>query len=1640
MSAAISVSQSLLVFNAVQNSNPSPIETLTITNSGDADLSLNGISVADDPAHTAGGSARFALLNAASVPTALSAGASFGLQINYSAIAAGIDWAILDIASGDPNTPVDAIQLHGIGTTGLGGGNQPSLMRILQAYNQPNYANVGETDPTSAYYPEPPAVNSDEVTLQELTKAGPGPVTFNVLASFTANSTKPYTLGWYNVSNPAISKQTLFFTPTNESQSVYVQPQGLTSFDPGTAVFGFYNPSATVKVNGAGPLVTGYSQDALNTYDTTDQRKFRFFPAEHADGSVIPNSYIMTSTEWYSPAGYDFTNIVAIVSNVMPAPNAPGGPVLTVNNPVALPHSNALIFNRIQFPNSTVGDTVHDSNTITLENTGEGNLVISNVAVAATTGSNGGTQYQLVNPPAFPLTLGPGQSQPITVQFVLSQDNANGHSGNETNSAGNGGGGSDYPGTLTISSNDTIAPNTVLPLAGWWQEHSESENEPSLQTIVNMMIGYGTNINPSAINFLNQSTSPTAPPIYYGEEVVSPYWASADTSTAIQVQQIDAYHTQGDTSGLKWFAQGSATTTSILNTGSDVGQTFFPLNSAGTAPATGSFSPTTNFGFEVLNPNEYSDDAKNVGDDASGHEIRFYPVRDSSGVLVPNTYLLCADYPNGVNQNFDFQDNLYLVTNIRPAVPVTVAKPQSTAGAATPAAVVAMETNSGVALQWVPVLDSTLTGYNIYSSLSANTGYNLVTTASPAASVYVDSSALPGQTLYYRVTAVNSTGESLGVQTSVVTTGTPTTNLQSIAINENPAGSTTTITQNQDYTITAGGPGVSGTSDGFRYVFAAETGDFDVAVKVNSLTVAGNFSTAGIMARDSLSANGANVYMSASPTNFRFKYRLSDGATENVTAGSTALTYPNVYVRLKRVGSVFSGYSSTDGVIWTLMGQQTVATLQATCYLGLAVAANTTATTTTANLTGYGAPTLYTGPLLTPATYSAVSTQTIQEPVLSGSIDPSGTIVASTFTITSPPSGGGTASFNPATGLLTYASAPNFVGTESLTYTIADTNNQVSAPTTITFNVTSSKPVAVDDKGAAVAGQPAQIDVLSNDTDIVSTLNPATVAIVSPPVSGASITVDPTTGLLTYLAPISFIGTDTFTYDVSDFQGQLSSVATVTVDVTATKITTKPITVTATVNTNSSFKILTGATDSNGSIQPGTVTLTSTPVEGAVARVNSDGSIAYTPAPNYVGPDSFTYTVADNKGHLSNPQTVTVNVGMTFGTAVTNPHSLSFTSADGAAVTMTLNKGTVLVYFSSAGTLSVVGTRAFVTGAGEQISNLVISNTVYASRLSILTKGAGTVQIGGLSDSSSLRSIIGTSTYLSGTINLRGISQLQVAQISNANVTIGTGIIGGFSLLVPSVGDTNISSGVPIRLIKTNSWNATTMGSSNITAPLIGSIIDPGVFQASLRLTGLGLDLAAAQIRGQLSNANWQVSGTIGSLQLGGLTGSITAAHARGIRVLGSVNPGSALHFTGGGLSLGALNVAGAISGTTITTAGNVGQIIAALMTDDSVLIGAAAGTTIATASPGNVGAATLGNLRLTGAGMLAFSNTTLIAHTIGTATLNIVDTADANPAPDGIALITTRSITGTANGSVFRFLPSSVSPDVFGQFEILRV
>ncbi len=85
--------------------------------------------------------------------------------------------------------------------------------------------------------------------------------------------------------------------------------------------------------------------------------------------------------------------------------------------------------------------------------------------------------------------------------------------------------------------------------------------------------------------------------------------------------------------------------------------------------------------------------------------------------------------------------------------------------------------------------------------------------------------------------------------------------------------------------------------------------------------------------------------------------------------------------------------------------------------------------------------------------------------------------------------------------------------------------------------------------------------------------------------------------------------------------------------------------------------VLGNDTDPDG--DPLTAVLVTGPAHGTIV-FNPDGSFVYTPAADYTGPDSFTYTVSDGD-QSSAPATVTLNVNPANDppTAVANTYSLA---------------------------------------------------------------------------------------------------------------------------------------------------------------------------------------------------------------------------------------------------------------------------------------------------------------------------------------------------------------------------------------------
>jgi hypothetical protein len=154
-------------------------------------------------------------------------------------------------------------------------------------------------------------------------------------------------------------------------------------------------------------------------------------------------------------------------------------------------------------------------------------------------------------------------------------------------------------------------------------------------------------------------------------------------------------------------------------------------------------------------------------------------------------------------------------------------------------------------------------------------------------------------------------------------------------------GATTAVAGGYDVSSRSGE--IGGTSDKFHFAHEERSGDFDVQVRVDGVTITDAFVEAGLMARESLAANAryAAVFSSSAQLGCYFESRAT-AATAAVSVSPPTgfpVNYPQTYLRLKRTGNVFTGFGSFDGNSWQQLGATTSA-IPGTVFFGLALASH----------------------------------------------------------------------------------------------------------------------------------------------------------------------------------------------------------------------------------------------------------------------------------------------------------------------------------------------------------------------------------------------------------------------------------------------------------------------------------------------------------------------------------------------------------------------------------------------------------------------------------------------------------------------------------------------------------------------------
>ena len=226
--------------------------------------------------------------------------------------------------------------------------------------------------------------------------------------------------------------------------------------------------------------------------------------------------------------------------------------------------------------------------------------------------------------------------------------------------------------------------------------------------------------------------------------------------------------------------------------------------------------------------------------------------------------------------------------------------------------------------------------------------------------------------------------------------------------------------------------------------------------------------------------------------------------------------------------------------------------------------------------------------------------------------------------------------------IATYTPTINENGTDTFTYKLSNSN---TATATITITPVNDPPVAVADAYSVLEDSGLNsLNLVLNDTDIDTATSTLTLTSVTTS-GGGTVAINADNKSVDYTPANNFNGTETITYTVSD--GSLSD-NTGVLTITVTPVNDPPVAVADayTVLEDSglnSLNLVLNDTDIDTATSTLTLISVTTSGSGTVA-INADNkSVDYTPANNFNGTETITYTVSD--GSLSdNTGVLTITV------------------------------------------------------------------------------------------------------------------------------------------------------------------------------------------------------------------------------------------------------------------------------------------------------------------------------------------------------------------------------------------------------------
>jgi hypothetical protein len=392
---------STIAFGSQTITTTSAAQTLTLSNTGNA--SLTGIAVF----LTGANPGDFADTSACG--TTLAAGASCNISVTFTPASATSFTATLSVADNATGSPQTA-SLTGTGTaaaapvatltpTTVAFGNQAvSTTSSAQTVVLSNTGNASLTGIAVSLTGANPGDFADTSACGTTLAAG---ASCNISVTFTPASAANFTATLSVADNAAGSPQTASLTGTGTTTPVPVA-----TLTPSTVAFGNQTVGTT---SAAQTLTLSNTGNAVLNITSITPAGAPFTQVSSTCGATLAASASCTLSYAFSPtATGNFTGSVTVVDNAAGSPQTASltGTGTAVPAPIA-----TLSPTTVTFPVTTVG-TTSSAQTLTLSNTGNATLTISNVSLGGTNPS------EFADTSACGSTLAAGASCTITVTFT----------------------------------------------------------------------------------------------------------------------------------------------------------------------------------------------------------------------------------------------------------------------------------------------------------------------------------------------------------------------------------------------------------------------------------------------------------------------------------------------------------------------------------------------------------------------------------------------------------------------------------------------------------------------------------------------------------------------------------------------------------------------------------------------------------------------------------------------------------------------------------------------------------------------------------------------------------------------------------------------------------------------------------------------------------------------------------------------------------------------------------------------------------------------------------------------------------------------------------------------------------------------